>query len=298
MLTIIGCVTSTPSMSHPSLDYRSISSRSRSHAKTLRTALTRLSFPINVNIEQNKETDNYEVEIRNFIGEKLVRRVAMRPGVEVEASKNQKDELQLSGNVSVLLELTRVRNANGCLVPRGCLSERRRYPADLQGPQQGYPKVLGWYLRVGEGQHCRGGISGSQEYGFLSRLHEQLRASLHHGLRLAPGGIKFETDVQYQHTIDAMEQMSLQCMVMPSEIPPSLQVNSCHYDPSTNSSGTITMNHSADTHYTDDAQLAWYNVSTPRVDHGCVPIIAAKSALNSNSSEVRPNRVVISRACN
>jgi large subunit ribosomal protein L9e len=55
-------------------------------------------FPINVNIEKNKETDAFEVEIRNFVGEKLVRKVNMRPGVFVEASKNQKDELQLSGN--------------------------------------------------------------------------------------------------------------------------------------------------------------------------------------------------------
>ncbi|KAI8942713.1 60S ribosomal protein L9B [Plenodomus lindquistii] len=54
-------------------------------------------FPINVNIEKNKD-DVFEVEIRNFIGEKLVRRVVMRPGVDVEASKNQKDELVLSGN--------------------------------------------------------------------------------------------------------------------------------------------------------------------------------------------------------
>ncbi|MCJ1273553.1 hypothetical protein MMC21_001346, partial [Puttea exsequens] len=34
----------------------------------------------------------------NFIGEKIVRRVTMLPGVDVEASKNQKDELQLTGN--------------------------------------------------------------------------------------------------------------------------------------------------------------------------------------------------------
>ena len=34
----------------------------------------------------------------NFLGEKIVRRVAMRQGVEVEISKNQKDELQLYGN--------------------------------------------------------------------------------------------------------------------------------------------------------------------------------------------------------
>jgi large subunit ribosomal protein L9e len=55
-------------------------------------------FPINVNVEKNAETDQFEVEIRNFIGEKLVRRVVMRPGVNVEAAKNQKDELHLSGN--------------------------------------------------------------------------------------------------------------------------------------------------------------------------------------------------------
>ena len=59
------------------------------------------SFPINVNLDKNKETDCWEVEIRNFIGEKLVRRVVMRPGVEVEASKNQKDQLELSGNVRI-----------------------------------------------------------------------------------------------------------------------------------------------------------------------------------------------------
>lgn len=67
------------------------------------------SFPINVNIEKNKETDQFEVEIRNFVGEKLVRRVTMRPGVNVEASKNQKDELQLSGNVSSLLRSLEAR---------------------------------------------------------------------------------------------------------------------------------------------------------------------------------------------
>jgi large subunit ribosomal protein L9e len=55
-------------------------------------------FPINVNIDKNSETDLYEVEIRNFIGEKLVRRVVMRPGVDVKVSTAQKDELVLEGN--------------------------------------------------------------------------------------------------------------------------------------------------------------------------------------------------------
>jgi large subunit ribosomal protein L9e len=78
-----------------------VESRIRSDVFKQRAALTKTSFPINVNIEENKEKERFEVEIRNFIGEKLVRRIAVRPGVHVEASKNVKDELQLSGNVSV-----------------------------------------------------------------------------------------------------------------------------------------------------------------------------------------------------
>jgi len=55
-------------------------------------------FPINVNIDKNSETDQYEVEIRNFIGEKIVRKVVMRSGVDVKVSTAQKDELILEGN--------------------------------------------------------------------------------------------------------------------------------------------------------------------------------------------------------
>ena len=73
-------------------------------------------FPINVNLE--KKDDRYEVEIRNFIGEKIVRRVVMQPGVDVEISKSQKDELVLSGNslegvsqsAADIQQICRVRN--------------------------------------------------------------------------------------------------------------------------------------------------------------------------------------------
>ncbi|KAJ1569873.1 60S ribosomal protein L9 [Nowakowskiella sp. JEL0078] len=51
-------------------------------------------FPINVNIGD----DNKLVEIRNFLGEKVVRRVPMLEGVTVTQSKDQKDELVLIGN--------------------------------------------------------------------------------------------------------------------------------------------------------------------------------------------------------
>ncbi|KFA64209.1 hypothetical protein S40285_00868 [Stachybotrys chlorohalonatus IBT 40285] len=75
-------------------------------------------FPINVNLDKNSETGLFEVEIRNFIGEKIVRRVVMQPGVEVEISKNQKDELVLSGNslegvsqsAADIQQICRVRN--------------------------------------------------------------------------------------------------------------------------------------------------------------------------------------------
>jgi large subunit ribosomal protein L9e len=75
-------------------------------------------FPINVNVEKNGETGLFEVEIRNFIGEKIVRRVVMHPGVDVAISKAQKDELLLEGssleNVSQsaadIQQICRVRN--------------------------------------------------------------------------------------------------------------------------------------------------------------------------------------------
>ncbi|KAH0544981.1 hypothetical protein FGG08_000907 [Glutinoglossum americanum] len=75
-------------------------------------------FPINVNLDKNKETGLYEVEIRNFIGEKIVRRVTMQAGVDVEISKNMKDELQITGNsleavsqsAADIQQICRVRN--------------------------------------------------------------------------------------------------------------------------------------------------------------------------------------------
>jgi len=75
-------------------------------------------FPINVNVEKNKETDLFEVEIRNFIGEKIVRKVIMQSGVEVQISTAQKDELVLSGNslegvsqsAADIQQICRVRN--------------------------------------------------------------------------------------------------------------------------------------------------------------------------------------------
>ncbi|KAF2972909.1 hypothetical protein GQX73_g533 [Xylaria multiplex] len=75
-------------------------------------------FPINVNLEKNSETGLWEVEIRNFVGEKLVRKVVMQSGVDVEVSKAQKDELLVLGNsleavsqsAADIQQICRVRN--------------------------------------------------------------------------------------------------------------------------------------------------------------------------------------------
>jgi large subunit ribosomal protein L9e len=61
---------------------------------------------------------NANIPDSNFIGEKIVRKVIMHEGVDVEPSKNQKDELQLTGisleNVSQsaadIQQACRVRN--------------------------------------------------------------------------------------------------------------------------------------------------------------------------------------------
>ncbi|EDO16703.1 hypothetical protein Kpol_1003p8 [Vanderwaltozyma polyspora DSM 70294] len=73
-------------------------------------------FPINVNtVEQDGKRF---VEIRNFLGDKKVRLVPIRDGVDVEFSTNQKDEIVLSGNsvedvsqnAADIQQICRVRN--------------------------------------------------------------------------------------------------------------------------------------------------------------------------------------------
>ncbi|KAJ1890832.1 60S ribosomal protein L9B [Kickxella alabastrina] len=71
-------------------------------------------FPISVNI--NKEDNS--VEIRNFLGEKYVRKVFLLPGVDIVQTIGTKDELVLTGNdltnvsqsAASIQQATRVRN--------------------------------------------------------------------------------------------------------------------------------------------------------------------------------------------
>ncbi|KAF6208214.1 hypothetical protein GE061_016666 [Apolygus lucorum] len=51
-------------------------------------------FPINCVVSEN----NSVIEIRNFLGEKFIRKVKMAPGVTVTNSTKQKDELIVEGN--------------------------------------------------------------------------------------------------------------------------------------------------------------------------------------------------------
>jgi len=51
-------------------------------------------FPISVNIEK----DATEVEIRNYLGEKFVRRVTMIADVKASRSTDVKDEIVIQGN--------------------------------------------------------------------------------------------------------------------------------------------------------------------------------------------------------
>merc|ERR1712038_1753688 len=71
-------------------------------------------FPINCAISENGSL----VEVRNFLGEKFIRRVRMHDGVTCENSKDQKDELTLTGNsieavsqsVALIQQSTTVKN--------------------------------------------------------------------------------------------------------------------------------------------------------------------------------------------
>lgn len=81
-----------------------------SHVDNLITGVTRgfcykmrfvySHFPINVTLTGNI------VEIRNFLGEKRVRKVKLMPGVEYVRSADVKDEIQLVGNDIALVSLT------------------------------------------------------------------------------------------------------------------------------------------------------------------------------------------------
>jgi len=64
-------------------------------------------FPINVDIK------GQFVEIRNFLGEKRVRKIEVAEGVEYVRSKDVKDQIELSGNDIAAVSMTAARIQQG-----------------------------------------------------------------------------------------------------------------------------------------------------------------------------------------
>ena len=68
-------------------------------------------FPINCAISEGGSL----IEVRNFLGEKYIRKVRMAAGVTVENSKGQKDELIVQGNsIDALSQFSCATNSTTC----------------------------------------------------------------------------------------------------------------------------------------------------------------------------------------
>mmetsp|Transcript_39374 Transcript_39374/g.124128 ORF Transcript_39374/g.124128 Transcript_39374/m.124128 type:complete len:187 (+) Transcript_39374:86-646(+) len=88
-----------------------------------RMRLVYAHFPINANITNGGKT----VELRNFLGEKIVRTVNMLPGVKVEKSAQTKDELVVSGTD---IDLT---SRSAALIRQSCLVKNKDIRKFLDG---------------------------------------------------------------------------------------------------------------------------------------------------------------------
>merc|ERR1712035_263232 len=71
-------------------------------------------FPINCVISNNNKT----VEIRNFLGEKYIRKVEMASGVTIAASSKMKDEFVIEGNDAEAVSQTSARIQQSTTVKR------------------------------------------------------------------------------------------------------------------------------------------------------------------------------------
>ena len=80
-------------------------------------------FPINANIVNGGEG----IELRNFLGEKRVRKIPMLPGTKIERSNDVKDELVLTGND--------IENVSGscALINQACLVKNKDIRKFLDG---------------------------------------------------------------------------------------------------------------------------------------------------------------------
>jgi large subunit ribosomal protein L9e len=63
-------------------------------------------FPINLTIVDGKQGPKTGLDIRNFLGEKIIRHVDMHAGVDISLTKDVKDEIVLEGNDIELVSVT------------------------------------------------------------------------------------------------------------------------------------------------------------------------------------------------
>merc|ERR1712087_517108 len=80
-------------------------------------------FPINANITNGGKT----IELRNFLGEKIVRTVNMLEGVKVDKSAQTKDELVVTGTD---IDLT---SRSAALIRQSCLVKNKDIRKFLDG---------------------------------------------------------------------------------------------------------------------------------------------------------------------
>merc|ERR1719359_2195632 len=88
-----------------------------------RMRLVYAHFPINANITNNGKT----IELRNFLGEKIVRTVNMLPGVKVDKSAGTKDEIVVTGTD---IDLT---SRSAALIRQSCLVKHKDIRKFLDG---------------------------------------------------------------------------------------------------------------------------------------------------------------------
>lgn len=84
-------------------------------------------FPINVSLSKDAASGAPTVEIRNFLGERRVRRVSMLNGVSIVRSTATKDELVLEGN-----DVEKV-SGSAALIHESCLVKRKDIRKFLDG---------------------------------------------------------------------------------------------------------------------------------------------------------------------
>merc|ERR1740115_689930 len=96
-----------------------------------RMRLVYAHFPVNATITDGGKG----VELRNFLGEKIVRTVNMLPGVKVEKGTAQKDELVIKGND---IDTT---SRSAALIHQSCLVKNKDIRKFLDGVYVSSPGV-------------------------------------------------------------------------------------------------------------------------------------------------------------